>query len=169
MDIPASLASALVIDPMADMDRGEVPVVDTLLESTLDSVDDAETSALKVAEELGFGEDEVHKIGMAVRESMVNAVVHGNRYSARKKVHLKISRAPDHLTIAIQDEGQGFEFSAVPNPLSEENLLRQSGRGLLLVQAFVDKLEVTRRDPGGTEVKMVKYLDKPMNRLQEGL
>jgi len=145
---------------MADMDRGEVPVMDTLLESNLDSVDDAETSVLKVAEEIGFDEDELHKIGMAVRESMVNAVVHGNRYNARKKVHLTILKAADHLTVAIHDEGEGFEFSAVPNPLSEENLLRQSGRGLLLIQAFVDKLEVKRREPGGTEVKMVKYLDK---------
>jgi len=160
VDIPAPLASTLVIDSMADTERGEVPVVDTLLESTLDSVDEAESSALKIAEEIGFDEDELHKIGMAVRESVVNAVVHGNRYNARKKVHFTILKAADHLTIAIRDEGEGFEFSAVPNPLSEENLLRQSGRGLLLIQAFVDKLEVTRREPGGTEVKMVKYLDR---------
>jgi serine/threonine-protein kinase RsbW len=145
---------------MTDTNRGEVPVVDTLLESNLDSVDEAETSVVKVAEEIGFDEDELHKIGMAVRESMVNAVVHGNRYSARKKVHLTILKAADHLTVAIRDEGEGFEYSALPDPLSEENLLRQSGRGLLLIQAFVDKLEVTRREPGGTEVKMVKYLDK---------
>ena len=142
------------------MDRGEVPVLDALLESNLDSVDDAETSVLKVAEEIGFDEDGLHQIGMAVRESMVNAVVHGNRYNARKKVHLKILKAADHLTVAIRDEGEGFEFSAVPNPLSEENLLRQSGRGLLLIQAFVDKLEVNRPEPGGTEVKMIKYLEK---------
>jgi serine/threonine-protein kinase RsbW len=145
---------------MADTNLGEVPIVDTLLESNLDSVDDAEASALKVAEEIGFDEDELHKIGMAVRESMVNAVVHGNRYNARKKVHLTILKAADHLTVAIRDEGEGFEYSALPDPLSEENLLRQSGRGLLLIQAFVDKLEVNRREPGGTEVKMVKYLDK---------
>jgi serine/threonine-protein kinase RsbW len=87
-------------------------------------------------------------------------VVHGNRYNARKKVHFTVLRAADHLTVAIGDEGEGFEYSALPDPLSEENLLRQSGRGLLLIQAFVDKLEVTRRAPGGTEVKMVKYLDK---------
>jgi serine/threonine-protein kinase RsbW len=145
---------------MADMDGGEVTIVDTLLESNLDSVDDAEASAVKIAEEIGFDEDELHKIGMAVRESMVNAVVHGNRYNARKKVHFTVRKAADHLTVAIRDEGEGFEYSALPNPLSEENLLRQSGRGLLLIQAFVDKLEVTRRAPGGTEVKMVKYLDK---------
>ena len=158
MDIPAQPRFALVTDSMADMESGAAPTVDTLLESTLESVDEAEVAVLKIAEDIGFDEEELHKIGMAVRESMVNAVVHGNRYSARKKVHLRVWKAPDHLTVAIGDEGAGFEFSAVPDPLSEENLLRQSGRGLLLIQAFVDKLEVSRGQPGGTEVKMVKYL-----------
>jgi serine/threonine-protein kinase RsbW len=134
--------------------------VHTSLESTLDSVDVAEADALRVAEELGFDEDDLHKIGMAVRESMVNAVVHGNRYNARKKVHFQVLRAADRLTIVIRDEGEGFDLSALPDPLAEENLLRQSGRGLLLIQAFMDELEVHRGRPQGTEVRMVKYLAK---------
>lgn len=128
------------------------------MESTLESVDSAESAVLKAAKEIGFDEDDLHKIGMAVRESMVNAVVHGNRYSARKKVHLSISKARDRLSVVVGDEGEGFDYGAVPDPLSEENLLRQSGRGLLLMQAFVDELEVRRRKPSGTEVRMVKYL-----------
>ena len=132
--------------------------METQLESTLESVDSAESAVLKAAKEVGFDEDDLHKIGMAVRESMVNAVVHGNRYSARKKVHLSISKARDRLSVVIGDEGEGFDYGAVPDPLSEENLLRQSGRGLLLMQAFVDELEVRQRKPSGTEVRMVKYL-----------
>lgn len=128
------------------------------MESTLESVDSAESAVLKAAKEIGFDEDDLHKIGMAVRESMVNAVVHGNRYSARKKVHLSISKARDRLSVVVGDEGEGFDYGAVPDPLSEENLLRQSGRGLLLMQAFVDELEVRRRKPSGMEVRMVKYL-----------
>jgi len=145
-------------DSMAENQSGETLVVDEQLESSLESVDAAETSVLKVAEEAGFDEESLHKIGMAVRESMVNAVVHGNRYSARKKVHLRVSRAPDHVAVVVRDEGEGFEFENLPDPLSEENLLRQSGRGLLLMQAFVDRLEVHRHEGGGTEVRMVKYL-----------
>jgi serine/threonine-protein kinase RsbW len=145
-------------EPMADNESSEALALDELLESSLESVDAAETLVLKVAEEAGFEEEALHKIGMAVREAMVNAVVHGNRYNARKKVHLHVAKAPDHLTILIRDEGEGFEFESLPDPLSEENLLRQSGRGLLLMQAFVDKLDVRRRESGGTEVRMVKYL-----------
>ena len=145
---------------MADDQSGEIRKVDTLLDSTLDSVDEAESAVLEVAQEIGFDEDELHALGMALRESMVNAVAHGNRYSARKKVHLTVSKASDHLTVVIADEGEGFDLSSLPDPLAEENLLRQSGRGLLLIQAFVDEFQVRRREPSGTEVRMVKYLAK---------
>ena len=131
-----------------------------LLDSNLDSVEIAETAVLEEAQAIGFGEEDLHQLGMAVRESMVNAVVHGNRYNARKKVHLSVTRDPDRLTIVIADEGEGFEMTEVPNPLAEENLLRQSGRGLLLIKAFVDEFQVRRGHPGGTEVRMVKYLAK---------
>jgi serine/threonine-protein kinase RsbW len=131
-----------------------------LLESTLDSVDEAETKVLKAAEQAGFDEEDLHKIGMAIRECMVNAVVHGNRYNARKKVHLGIQTVPDRMVVTIKDEGEGFDMNALPDPLAEENLLRQSGRGLLLIQAFMDEIQIHRADPGGTEVRMVKYLAK---------
>jgi len=131
-----------------------------LLESTLDSVEVAETAVLDAAREIGFHEDDLHQLGMAVRESMVNAVVHGNRYNARKKVHLSVTKAKDRLTIVIADEGDGFDVSTVPDPLAEDNLLRQSGRGLLLIRAFVDEFQVLPVQPRGTEVRMVKYLAK---------
>jgi len=115
---------------------------------------------LKDAEDIGFGEDELHQLGMAVRESMVNAVVHGNRYNARKKVHVSITKAEDRLTIVIADEGEGFDPASIPDPLAHENLLRQSGRGLLLMRAFVDEFQVRRGEAKGTEVRMVKYLAK---------
>jgi len=145
---------------MAEQQSGEIQSVDARLESTLDSVDAAEASVLQVAEEMGFREEELHQIGMAVRETMVNAVVHGNRYNSRKKVHLSVMKGHDRLTVVIADEGEGFDLNALPNPLAEENLLRQSGRGLLLIQAFVDEFQVRRGQPGGTEVRMVKYLAK---------
>ncbi len=147
-------------DPMADNQSSEIQRVDELLDSSLESVDAAEMAVVKVAEEAGFDEDDRHALGMAVRESMVNAVVHGNRYNVRKKVHLKVFQASDHVKIVIGDEGEGFEAREIPDPLAQENLLRQSGRGLLLIQAFVDEFRIGRREPSGTEVQMVKYLAK---------
>ena len=145
---------------MAEQSGGDIQSVNALLDSTLDSVETAEDAVLRVAGEIGFPEDDLHQIGMAVRESMVNAVVHGNRYNSRKKVHLSVLKAPDRLTVVIADEGEGFDLNSLPDPLAEENLLRQSGRGLLLIRAFVDEFDVRRAQPGGTEVRMVKYLAK---------
>jgi serine/threonine-protein kinase RsbW len=145
---------------MSKNEAAEARTVDLVLDSTLESVDTAEETVLREAQELGFDEDDLHRIGMSVRECMVNAVVHGNRYNARKKVHLTVSRAPDRLAVVIADEGEGFDIAALPDPLANENLLRHSGRGLLLIQAFMDEFQLRTREPKGTEVKMVKYVAK---------
>jgi serine/threonine-protein kinase RsbW len=131
--------------------------VETLLDSTLDSVDRAEMLVIAVATRAGFPEEELHKLGMAVREAMVNAVVHGNRYNLKKKVHLAITDSADQLTVVITDEGEGFDFAHLPDPLAEDNLLRQSGRGLLLMRAFVDEVSIRKAPPLGTQVRLVKY------------
>ncbi|MBZ5603640.1 MAG: ATP-binding protein [Acidobacteriia bacterium] len=145
---------------MPNDEATEARTLEQVLDSTLDSVDVAEEAVLREAQELGFDEDEQHRIGMSVRECMVNAVVHGNRYNARKKVHLTVSRAADRLTVVIGDEGEGFDLNNLPDPLANENLLRHSGRGLLLIQAFMDEFQIRAREPKGTEVKMVKYVGK---------
>jgi len=145
---------------MADHKGVAARTIDLTLESTLDSVDSAEETVLREAAELGFDEDDQHRIGMSVRECMVNAVVHGNQYNTRKKVHLVVNRKPDQLEILIGDEGEHFDRSKVPDPLADENLLRHSGRGLLLMQAFMDEFEVRERKPTGTEVRLVKHVAK---------
>jgi len=141
-------------------DRVQEHTVEKVLESTLESVDSAEQTVLGEAEALGFDEDDLHRVGIALRECMVNAVVHGNRYNARKKVYLKVIRTPESLTVVIGDEGDGFDPTAVPDPLAGENLLRGSGRGVMLMQAFMDEFQISKRSPQGTEVKMVKYKAK---------
>ena len=126
------------------------------LNSALESVDRAEELALRKAQTLGLDEDELVHFGMAVRECMVNAVVHGNRYSQDKKVHLDIECSPDRIAVTIRDEGSGFDPDALPDPLAPENLMRQSGRGLLLSRTFVDEFSVKSRPGTGTEVRLVK-------------
>lgn len=147
-------------------DDGEIQRVDRLLDSTLENVDLAEADVMRLAEVAGFDEEDLHRIGIAVRESMVNAVVHGNHYSTKKKVHFSVSlsivheasTAPrDCLAVIIEDEGDGFQKKEVPDPLAEENLLRHSGRGLLLIEAFMDHFSIEPRTPQGTKVTLVKY------------
>jgi serine/threonine-protein kinase RsbW len=130
--------------------------VERVFDSTLESVDEAEAMILDVAVKNGFHEDEQHHISMAVRECLVNAVVHGNRYNANKKVRVEVDGSPERLRIAVTDEGEGFELTDLPDPLAEENLLRHSGRGIFLIRAFMDEVSMRKLSPHGTEVVLVK-------------
>ena len=127
-------------------------------DSTLDSVDEAESLILERAANAGFDEDDQHHISMAARECLVNAVVHGNRYNLHKKVHVRIEAPPNRIKITITDEGEGFELSDLRDPLAEENLLRHSGRGIFLIRAFMDDFTVRKVAPHGTEVTLAKEL-----------
>jgi serine/threonine-protein kinase RsbW len=143
------------------VDSGEQTLIDHDYPSTLESVDEAESSIMEAAIAAGFDEDEQHRIGMALRECMVNAVVHGNRYNRNKIVHVSVLRSREQFTIQITDQGEGFEVQEVPDPLDETNLLRHSGRGLFLMGAFMDDVKVRKLDPSagqgsGTEVTLVK-------------
>jgi serine/threonine-protein kinase RsbW len=131
--------------------------VERSLDSTLDSVDSAEELALGMAQRAGFDEDDLMKIGMAVRESMVNAVVHGNRYNANKKVRFSAAKNPERFTVRIADEGEGFDPESLPDPLAPENIMRTSGRGIFLIRSFMDEFEIRRGASGGMEVTLIKY------------
>jgi serine/threonine-protein kinase RsbW len=135
----------------------ESPVVH-VFDSSLESVDAAEESVIKFADQLGFSEDDQHGIGMAVRESMVNAVVHGNRYSADRKVHMTVDIVQGALRVQIRDEGEGFDQQRVADPTAPQNLLRQSGRGMLLIRAFVDECTVERAESKGTQITLIKKM-----------
>jgi len=138
----------------------EQEIQELVLDSTLESVDQADAASVNFANKVGFSEDDQNSISMAVRECMVNAVAHGNKYNARKKVHLKLEATPGTLIVTIGDEGDGFNENEVPDPLAQENLLKQSGRGLLLMRAFMDECDHAPRVPQGTLVRMVKRLSE---------
>jgi serine/threonine-protein kinase RsbW len=128
------------------------------LDSSLESVDRGEELVVETARRMGFDEDALHEIGIATRESLVNAVAHGNRYNARKKVTLRVESTDDRLEIEIADEGAGFNLDDVPNPLEQDNIMRHSGRGLLMMRAFMDEFRVGPGKTSGTSVLMVKSL-----------
>ena len=132
--------------------------VEQFLESTLDSVDAAEELAVAMAQRAGLDEDELMKVGMAIRESMVNAVVHGNRYNANKKVRFSVSTDAERLVVQVEDQGEGFDFNSIPDPLAPENLMRTSGRGIFLIRSFMDDFQMRHLESGGTEVTLVKNL-----------
>ncbi len=130
------------------------------LESTPASVNKAERIAAEAAAKAGFPDVECGHIALAVREAVANAVLHGNRYDPTKRVTLSFDTAPDLLTVSVRDEGAGFAPSTVPDPLAPENLLKESGRGLFLIRAFMDEIRFHMMSPG-TEIVMIKFLRGP--------
>lgn len=130
--------------------------VEVTLETQLDSVSLGEEICLRIAGAAGFDEDECHKIGMSVREALINAIQYGSGGRRDKKVYLLFELAPEKLVIHVRDQGRGFRLADVPDPLTEENLLKTSGRGIFLMRTFMDEFAVRRWRQGGAEVVMAK-------------
>jgi len=127
------------------------------MESTLESVNKAEAMAEQFSSQSGFDEDTRGGISMAVREAMINAVLHGNTYDPAKRVNLTFEQNGRQLIITITDQGKGLDPAEVPDPLAPENLMKQSGRGMFLMRAFMDEVRIRKVDPG-TEITLIKRL-----------
>jgi serine/threonine-protein kinase RsbW len=137
----------------ADLSRVEIT-----FDSDLRSVEKAEEITHQACEAAGLDEDDQHKVEMAVHESMINAVCHGNKYDTNKRVWFRLQVFPDRLEIRIRDQGEGFNPSSLPDPLDSENLLRVSGRGIFLIRAFMDDFTIHNLPGIGTEVTLVKRI-----------
>jgi serine/threonine-protein kinase RsbW len=131
------------------------------LDSTLETVNNAEATASNLATEAGFADEDVMKIAMAVREAAINAVLHGNAYDPAKKVSLQFERTGGDLVITIKDQGKGIDLNAIPDPLAPENLLKTSGRGIFLIRSFMDEVQINP-SAAGTEIKLIKHVHGPL-------
>jgi serine/threonine-protein kinase RsbW len=132
--------------------------LEVTLDTHVESVNLAEEMCVRVAEAAGFNEDECYRIGMSVREGVINAFHYGNQEKPEKKIHLAVDINDEKLTIHVTDEGKGFRLSDVPDPLAEENLLSTSGRGIFLMRAFMDEFDVVPGRTGGAELVMSKKI-----------
>jgi serine/threonine-protein kinase RsbW len=135
--------------------------LEVTLDTQVESVNLAEEMCLRVAEAAGFAEDECYRIGMSVREGVINAFHYGNQEKPDKKIHLGIDLTGEKMVIHVMDEGKGFRLADVPDPLLEENLLSTSGRGIFLMRSFMDEFDVVPGRTGGAEIIMSKKLPLP--------
>jgi serine/threonine-protein kinase RsbW len=136
----------------------ETKRLEVILDTHVESVNLAEEMCLRVAEAVGFNEDECYRIGMSVREGVINAFHYGNQEKPAKKIHLALDLTREKMIIHVMDEGKGFKLSDVPDPLAEENLLSTSGRGIFLMRTFMDEFDVVPGRTGGAEIIMSKKI-----------
>ena len=114
---------------------------------------DVQKRILDAVERAGFNSQSTFAIKLALEEALINAIKHGNKLDRKKSVHIEATVSPNITEITIEDEGPGFDRSSVPDPTLEENLDKCSGRGILLMEAYMNRVEWTR---GGRRVHMVK-------------
>jgi serine/threonine-protein kinase RsbW len=145
-----------------------VETVTLEIASRLDLIDVIQTVLSRLAAATGFDADAVHYMSVAVREAAINAIRHGNRFDASKRVGVSFSVSPAALEISLKDEGRGFDPGAIRDPLADENLLRADGRGVFFMRSFMDEVMFSFPARGGTVVRMVKKLGSPGVRMKEG-
>jgi len=130
--------------------------VQLVIPSEVGLVDVAHSAAEKIAELAGFDADEALNIGLAVREAVINAMLHGNQQNPNLDVDLTLAVNQNGLHATVRDHGTGFDPDETPDPTVGDNVMRTSGRGLLLIRAFVDEVKFEKAGDGGTVIKMIK-------------
>jgi len=129
--------------------------------SAFEMLDFVQVVSDHVGQTLGLDDDTQHYVGVAIRECVINAIMHGNRNDSSKHVFVEFStvNAPHSvLTIRVRDQGEGFDPDTLADPLAPENLLKASGRGIFLIRSFMDDVQLRSAPEGGMEVRMIKRL-----------
>ena len=102
-------------------------------------------------------EEVIFEVHVSFEEALRNAMMHGNRQDPEKKVLVETEITDGVLYIAVEDEGEGFEPSSIPDPTLEENLLKESGRGVYLINRLMDEVKY---ENNGRRVIMIKHLNR---------
>jgi serine/threonine-protein kinase RsbW len=132
------------------------------IHSTIEALDLVQAVTEHIARRLGFDEESLHWTTMAVRESVVNAITHGNTSDPTKIVFIDYTATPEFepadFIVSVRDQGRGFDPESVKDPLTAENVLSASGRGVFLIRQFMDDVSIRRAPQGGMEVRMIKHI-----------
>jgi serine/threonine-protein kinase RsbW len=127
-----------------------------VISSEVRLVDVVHTASEAMAGIAGFDEDDALNVGIAVREAVINAIIHGNKRDASRTVDVNLQARPGSIRARVRDQGVGFDSAATPDPTAGDNLMRSSGRGILVIRAFVDSVDFKFREGRGMEVTLKK-------------
>jgi len=123
--------------------------------SIVDNIKIVESFIDNSRDEYNISDDLYGNILVAITEAVNNAIQHGNENDKEKTVRLTCNSGPSEISFIIEDEGKGFDFNTLPDPTSNENILKPNGRGIFLMKHLSDVLKF---DAQGQKVEMVFYL-----------
>ena len=130
--------------------------IELSIDSKLEFLDMVSSVTKSVLAKMGFDEESIGWIELAVHEAVINAIKHGNKQSPDKQVDVKFDIEEEMLVISVRDCGEGFDPSQLPDPLDPNNLLNPSGRGIFYMRTFMDEVEYSTHPEGGSIVRMTK-------------
>ncbi|HEX3357475.1 MAG TPA: ATP-binding protein [Tepidisphaeraceae bacterium] len=133
--------------------QGAVASLKFEIDSDLTKQREIQKQILDAVEKAGYTSDNVFAVKISLEEALINAIKHGNKHDQNKKVRVQATVSPEETEITIEDEGPGFERKDVPDPTAEENLLKCSGRGILLIETYMDRVEYSK---SGRCLRMIK-------------
>lgn len=122
------------------------------ISSDLDNLAQLEKFVTELSRQLNLSQDQHHGLLLVLNEAVTNAIIHGNKNDARKKVKIISESDKDYLKISVIDEGRGFNPNRIPDPLKPENQLKTSGRGIYLMKYYADNITYTHH---GTKVQIM--------------
>ena len=129
-----------------------------VVESNSSAVVDVYEQILSKLEEHNFDKDDIFAVHLTLEEAFLNAVKHGNKMDPTKKIKVDYAVDSDKVEISITDEGSGFEPEAVVDPRLGAGLYGPGGRGMLLMNSYMD---IVKYNEQGNSVFMVRYKEKP--------
>ena len=132
--------------------------VDINIGSRFDNIDLVDVVTDAVLRHSGLDDESVERLGLAIREAAANGVQHGNKEQPEKRVTVSFVLDSEEVSVRIQDEGEGFDLEGLPDPLAPENLFKPRGRGILLMNSFMDAVEFEFDGDRGTAVTLRKRL-----------
>ncbi len=124
-----------------------------VIPSDLAAAGKLQRQVLGTVTKLGYSQGCAFAIRLAMEEALCNAIKHGNAMDPRKAVEVEWDIDPRRAVITITDQGGGFDPSGLPDPTADENLEKPTGRGVMLMRAYMDEVQF---NPRGNRVRMVK-------------
>lgn len=129
-----------------------------VLRNTVEAINESiEVFKEQLTKDSYWNENEIKDLMLGFHEALVNAKKHGNKEEEGKHIYVLIDITPEALFLQIRDDGGGYDPTKVPNPLASENLMKTSGRGLLMLKSFFDKVEL---QGNGNIIVLTKFKNK---------
>ena len=117
---------------------------------------DVQERIVGILEQNNWPMRDVFRVRLALEEALVNAIKHGNRMDPDKQVFIQCQFTLDEVCVLIEDQGEGFQISEIPDPTEDDNLDKPGGRGIMLIRSFMSSVEYNDK---GNRLTMRKKLE----------